>query len=161
MDLRKRSEDFIVFPNRIELLFPSRSCSINISTQDGSIFCDSTLRIEFKMPEGSDRECRNGNTLVGTSLCGQGRTQTFTMNTDCIDLVSCRSSRPSISIECNSGGGNLNPFLNGIIGNYRPEQNYFIHTKRTEGRINESGYLESFEPFLVERSKKWYINKFK
>jgi hypothetical protein len=150
LDLRKRSEDFIVFPNRIELLFPSRSCSINISTQDGSIFCDSTLRIEFKMPEGSDRECRNGNTLVGTSLCGQGRTQTFIMTTDCIDLVSCRSSRPSISIECNSGGGNLNPFLNGIIGNYRPEQNYFIHTKRTEGRINESGYLESFEPFWLK-----------
>jgi len=69
------------------------------------------------------------------------------MISDCFPLIDCNLTPGSTRVSC--GEGVINPFLNGVFGNYRPLAEYVPVVKRTSGRIDRSGYYESYTPFWV------------
>ena len=106
--------------------------------------------IDFEIPVENINNCMNGRTLRGrgNSINANCR-QEYILTTDCMDLVICESRSTTVSMDCNSGGIEVNPFINGILGNYRSNASHFVNTRRTEGPIYDAGLLDRFEPFWI------------
>ena len=150
LDLKSKKANVISYPNYAIIPILGQSCSITISTADGSPFCDSSMVIDFEIPVENINNCMNGRALRGrgNSINANCR-QEYILTTDCMDLVICESRSTTVSMDCNSGGIEVNPFINGILGNYRSNASHFVNTRRTEGPIYDAGLLDRFEPFWI------------
>ncbi len=150
LNLKSKKADIFIYPNYAIVPIPGQSCGITISTADGSPFCDSSLVIDFEIPVENINNCMNGRTLRGKGNSNNANcNQEYILSSDCMDLVICESRNTAVSMNCNSGGIEVNPFINGILGNYRSNASHFVNTKRTEGPIYDAGLLDHFEPFWI------------
>jgi len=130
----------------------SQGCSIEINRADTNLLIqsavDSVLTLTVTIPEDAELSCSAPDYLEGKAQ--DGVRGLFTVRIDCLRVVCGRTAGTKINLKCNVQVGEVvNPFYNGILGNYRSDKNYFIHTKRTEGEINQAGYLDMFRPFWV------------
>lgn len=133
--------------NRLEIDIDN--CNYTISTQTGLAFgfpyedCDESKPVILGLKQGRN-SCENQINGLQGIYCHN----LIYVTSDCIHFITNHHTPPPI-IDCSALGTATNPFINGILGNYRADKSYEIVTKRTEGNIREAGFLESYQPFWI------------
>ena len=116
-------------------------CEIIVSTADGLPF-NMNGQTNFSTTSTFGQQNCEAPTFVSRML-GKQRINFYT---DCFDLINCVQGPDIVAVSC--GAGVLNPFLNGILGRYKPLASYQPIAKRTQtGHIESSGFLETYIPF--------------
>jgi len=109
-----------------------------------------------------------GDIILEAAITGGG-TQLFKVEGDCLDFKDCNTNLVCTPL---SRSYEINPYLYGVRGNWRPKENYVYHTPRgnsitpTHGiDIREDGMLENFSlalnfnnagvPFDVSTDNHW------
>lgn len=132
-------------PNRIQIE-ASPGCFIEVFTQDGLPFEKEELNLNFTIPVANRNECHPQNILEATIQAKKSRIVYLT--SECYPLIQCQSIPGERRTQCGLTNNIQNPFLTGIVGNYRALCEYVPFVKRsTNGRIYEKGFLENYDPF--------------
>ncbi len=119
-------------------------CTIELRTQDGSPF-PVNLSGQFTLDFKNDR-CDAPSEII---LNFQGQSKdlpNIIVSTNCYNLIVCQSQGDIVSANCTPTV--INPFLNGVIGRFKPLASYTPATTRTNtSHVQGSGFLERYEPF--------------
>ena len=139
----QESNNISVRSNRISIEI-GNGCFVEIYSQDGLGIGSNKLDILFSFgKKSSNVNCNPENILEGEY---QGRI--FYLISDCISLFSCTVVPGERRTTCGLEANIQNPFLTGVLGNYRPLASYVPHVKRvSNNRIYESGFYDRFIPF--------------
>lgn len=133
------------FPNRI--IIHHGDCTYTLSTINGAPFLFPVISSRFEVPTHADFQCQNLDYVYVVNVIGNS-TQTLILQTDCADLVQCKAKTESHVADCGFTNGHINPYLNGIFGNYKPITSYVPLSKRTvDDQIKNAGFIESYQPF--------------
>jgi hypothetical protein len=150
IDLKKETEQIKLDSNRVTFKDKITNCEIQIVTEDGRKFIVDYIdaNTNWNIPAQATHDCIASNYVTAVlENSNTRRRQNIRMISDCFPLIDCNLSPGSTRVSC--GEGVINPFLNGVFGNYRPLAEYVPVVKRTSGRIDRSGYYESYTPFWV------------
>ncbi|MCS6933864.1 MAG: hypothetical protein NZM35_01760 [Chitinophagales bacterium] len=149
---------------------PEENCEVIIRMADGTTFFPDTIidfTIESRRFNDGDGHCDDIYSATGTitylgpSPSVQGvtsappprpRLTARVTITTCVPLIQCESrQQESGSIRCLTAGRSIiNPFVLGVLGNWRPFKNYvFLTTRNTSERVSESGTLFGFTNFFT------------
>lgn len=75
-------------------------------------------------------------------------TVTLKVHSECFPIAHCHEEPLKSYFTCNLKPGDIvNPFVIGILGNWRSYKQYTYHTSRVSDRSQNSGYYKSFTPF--------------
>ena len=131
-------------------------CDIRMEMADGSVsFPDSIINVTYYDPL-FDREDFTCNGLYNFNLLieyvnedGEIKQAVVKFSSGCFKILDCSESLSEFPpMTCDIADGDLvNPFLLGILGNWRPKANYTYITSRTSGRIDEEGVFTDFDSF--------------
>lgn len=147
----------------------STSCSVVLSMADGrTLFPDSILSftLDLSLSDSSDRAtCDNANTALGTITYPGG----FNTSTSHLPTSSTTTARVRITSTClpillceeryvgegeincsTTGSGKVNPFVCGILGNWRKKADYAYRSERNTGNTATGGtFTGSFNSFFT------------
>jgi hypothetical protein len=79
-------------------------------------------------------------------LLGKLCNRPIMITSSCLAL-DCISITEAPQVICVDDGISINPFINGILGNFRAEKSYFIRGTRSQGAIREAGFISEYKPF--------------
>jgi len=161
----------------------STSCNIVLSMADGRTpFPDSIMgfALDLSLAEAEDRAtCDDANTALGiityrggfninTNAVGNSTTTArVRITSSCLPILQCAEKYVGEGeINCSSTGtGKVNPFVCGILGNWRKKADYAYRAERTTGNVATggtfSGTFNSFFrnnfPLAVTPSANWQL----
>jgi hypothetical protein len=70
------------------------------------------------------------------------------LSSDCVNFFNCTERVTRVSPTCTDAEVVANPYLNNLLGRWRPESSYAIVTARTADiHVRQSGFLEPYTPF--------------
>lgn len=79
------------------------------------------------------------------------KTITLEVHSECFEIATCEETPLETEVSCELLPGEIvNPFINGIRGNWRMNKKYTYQTERVTGNISGSGYYNEFTPFNWE-----------
>ncbi len=134
-----------ISPNSVSLFDRKNGCSITISSQDGGEV-PSGLVLNLTLPPEVTSNCAPTNYVYGSSNTNSGN-RIFIVQSDCINLITCNVRNGARSTNCTEDNIQ-NPFLTGILGNYRPVAAYHPHVAvGTSEMVKDAGYLMGLSPF--------------
>lgn len=164
---------------------PEQNCELNIRMADGSTFFpDSVIAftIDSRSFDDGDGDCNDIYTATGTitylgaPVVSQSLTSGITRPrvtarvtiTSCVPLANCQtvpSGRGEIRCLA-SGRTTINPFVSGVLGNWRPLKSWvFATTLNHEEHLRNSGTYSNFTNFFtnsfplrrasISESSKW------
>lgn len=136
-------------------------CTLQMTMADpGLSFPDSIVavtlpRSPFNPETFNCGEVREFNVIATYLDHGRTRTAEVKFTSSCFVLFKCSESVAEFpAMTCDvASGSSVNPFLLGILGNWRPKSTYTYITERTSGRIDRHGAFSSFHSF-------WQPNQF-
>ncbi|MBK7149745.1 MAG: hypothetical protein IPH78_13245 [Bacteroidetes bacterium] len=148
---------------------PEQQCELDVRMQDGTTFFpDSILaiNIDSRSFDDGDGDCNDIYTATGTitylgaPVVSQSLTSGITRPrltarvtiTSCVPLANCQTA-PSGRGEVRclaSGRTTINPFVSGVLGNWRPLKNWvFATTLNQEEHLRNSGTYSNFSNFFT------------
>lgn len=145
----------------------STVCTLTLSMADGTTtFPDSilSLTLNYAINDAADNTgCDNSNTLTGTITYRGGFNNSLTnmlpstataqvrLTSGCLPFMQCEPQYTGEgAISCSpTGSGKVNPFVCGILGNWRSKADYAYRSDRTTGNNATGGtYSGSFNSFF-------------
>ncbi len=135
----------------------STYCTFRIEMKDArSMFPDSinNITLDPGSTEEEDREyCADVYSILGTITYKgtQGNvTAPVRITSSCIPFFNCSETYPTPgSISCSaSGAGIINPFVTGILGNWRKQSAYTPRGERNTAHNADGGVLQSYLSFF-------------
>lgn len=129
------------------------SCEMNFIMEDGTPFPDSITRVENLQIWKHPTVCEDlyGLTMDIVFPDGEGRSQTKTVewSSNCVTFFNCELSVGELPpTVCGlRSGEQVNPFLLGILGNWRPMNSFYLNTNRVYNVRGRKGFLEEFSNF--------------
>ncbi|MBL7798786.1 MAG: hypothetical protein JNJ90_19970 [Saprospiraceae bacterium] len=135
----------------------SGQCDFTVQRTDGKPFPLRPLNISGGLPRPilGSTSCTDSYTfLIKASYQDQdhpaGVTIDLKVSSSCIKILDCTEKPAGRSqITCTGGpGAVVNPWLNGILGNWRPAATYkYVTNRRASDNPQERGVYEDFAPF--------------
>jgi hypothetical protein len=136
----------------------SGTCDIQIKMEDESIFPDSVVGFavhEEPLVVDSDFSCGNIFSFraivqyVDPIYPGSIVEKNVLLSSSCFPFFVCNPERTEYVMEsCGIGEGDIiNPYLTGILGNWKPLSSYKYVTNRTSGSPSDAGQYEQFHDF--------------
>ncbi len=78
----------------------------------------------------------------------ENKTVTLEVHSECYAIASCEEEPLESYFTCDLKPGDVtNPFVNNILGSWKPYREYEYYTDRKGGKVDEAGYYSSFTPF--------------
>lgn len=138
---------FNVSQNRIEV--PAGECSFILATKNGEAFISNPTVTKRELPEEASNSCHETDYMF-IEVTNGIKNQWLTFQTNCYPLVKCEGTPDRINAACGTGSALINPFINGIIGNYMPLCSYTPLTKRVHtSALKDDGFLENYKPYWI------------
>lgn len=125
------------------------------------------------IPDTNEKCEESGLFTVNMTYVSENGTLTYTLsgNSQCLDFVDCdEGDDPDLFYCGNIAGKVVNPYFEGIRGNWRPQKEYVRLTKRvqqgvalsggynTQTQLRYDGWYQSFTSFWKKVSSTWIPN---
>ena len=134
------------------------SCRLKMETEDGTSFPSSIEDIvvsDDPFVNDSEFQCADVNRFRAVvhyqnpSAPGTTIEKTVIVTSWCFPFFQCQPENTEYSITgCGLSEGDIvNPYINGIIGSWRPKTSYKYITTRSQGRLPGSGHFETFSNY--------------
>ncbi len=147
-----------LFGNRLTTYFTEpgsneQQCTFRLETKNGIPFPENgTAFSNFQYVDKDPYTCDSVfNFTVDYGYqdeTGTKRTITLDGYSECFAIATCNEKPLKTYKTCNLVVGDIiNPFFNGIKGNWRPYQAFTLTGDRQGGKIDQAGHLSRFTPF--------------
>ncbi|MFN8322415.1 MAG: hypothetical protein U0T74_07125 [Chitinophagales bacterium] len=148
---------------------PEQQCELDIRMQDGTTFFPDSIisfTIDSRSFDDGDGDCNDIYTATGTitylgaPVVSQSLTSGITRLrltarvsiTSCVPLANCQTVPSGRGeVRClSSGRTTINPFVSGVLGNWRPLKSWvFATTLNLEEHLRNSGTYNNFSNFFT------------
>lgn len=134
------------------------SCTIKVEIADGRTSFPDTItdfRFDLTLTDSTDRAaCNDANTALGiiTYKGTQGNTTArVRVTTSCFPILLCQEKYVDEgALTCAATGtGTVNPFVAGILGNWRKKSEYTYRSEREGSTVATGGTLRDFTSFFT------------